>query len=134
LVEECWLIGGGELGGGELGGAEFGWAELGGAEFRGAEFGWAELGGAEFRGAELRWELRWAFMCGVLKVLYAVDVAIWVRRRLMKKATMLAVMPRQANPPTTPPAIAPALDFLAWLMPPNTEAVGVAVLSTVVGG
>jgi hypothetical protein len=114
LVEECWLIGGGELGGGELGGAEFGWAELG--------------------GAELRWELRWAFMCDVLKVLYAVDVAIWVRRRLMKKATMLAVMPRQANPPTTPPAIAPALDFLAELMPPNTEAVGVAVLSTVVGG
>ena len=57
-MEECWLIGGGELGGAEL---------------------------------------RWTFMCGVL---YAADGAIWVRRRLMKKATMLAVMPRQANPPT----------------------------------
>ena len=52
----------------------------------------------------------------------------------MKKATMLAVMPRQANPPTTPPAIAPALDFLAEPMPPDTEAVEVAVLSTVLGG
>ena len=103
-MEECWLIGGGELGGAELGGAE--------------------LGGAE---------LRWAFMRGGLTVPYAADSAIWVRRRLMKKATMLAVMPRQANPPTTPPAIAPALDFLAELMPPNTEAVEVAVLSTVVG-
>jgi hypothetical protein len=95
LVEECWLIGGGELGGAEL---------------------------------------RWTFMCGVLKVPCAAYGAIWVRRRLMKKATMLAVMPRQANPPTTPPAIAPALDFLAEPMPPDTEAVGVAVLSTVLGG
>ena len=55
----------------------------------------------------------------------------------MKKATMLAVMQRQANPPTTPPAIAPALDFLdteAEPVPPNTEAVGVPVLNTVLGG
>ena len=55
----------------------------------------------------------------------------------MKKATMLTVMQRQANPPTTPPAIAPTLDFLdaeVEPMPLGTEAVGVAVMNTVLGG
>jgi len=75
-------------------------------------------------------------MRGVLKARYAADGAIWGRRRLMKKATMPAVMQRQANPPTTPPAIAPTLDLLDAEVEPTllgTEAVGVAVMNTVLG-